>query len=198
MSVFRCRVLTPGLSPSRERPVPQRAPGSLPCPTLSSGTPRAVAPGFSASLETRSRMLDLFEVTRHSLVSSGLPSRVSPMCCPLPQRRPKATLLRREDSIFPARSALVVSHHLGGLLRDPHVPKTVPTALRRALRGASEDASRRRPHTRRTEVRQLLISRAHRVGLVASRLPSWGSLHFTPRAGLPRHESAFVSSPLSG
>jgi hypothetical protein len=71
--VFPCRVPTPSLSPSRERLVPQPALGSLPCPTLTSGTPRAVVTGFPTLTKPHSRVLDLFEVARHSLLFSGSP-----------------------------------------------------------------------------------------------------------------------------
>jgi hypothetical protein len=104
------------------------------------------------------------------------------MCCPLPQRCPRAAPLRQGDSILLTCSARVVSHHLGGLLRD--------LPLRRPCSPRSEERSERRPKTSlvaslpayRAEARQPFIGRAHRVGLVASRLPSWGSLHFAPRA----------------
>lgn len=89
----------------------------------------AVAHRSLASAETYSRTLALVGVTTTRSSPLGFPSRVSPMCCPLPQRHPKVALLRRGDSSFLARSAPVDSHHLGGLLRETHTPKSAGPKL---------------------------------------------------------------------
>ena len=180
---FPCRMLTPGLPPSRERPVPQTALGSLPCPTLTSDTPRAVVAGFPMLNETRSHALALFRVARHSLVFSGSPP--GSLRCAVHSR----SAARRQLHFGEETPSSPLVPPPWSLTTSATYSATYP--LQRPCSPCSEEHSERRPKTPlvaslpacRAEARQPFIGRAHRVGLIASRLPSWGSLHFTPRTG---------------
>jgi len=133
--------------------------------------------------ETRSHVLALFRVAPHSLAFSGSPP--GSLRCAVHSRSAARRQLRfggetPSSPLVPPSWSLTTS-----------ATYSATYALQRPCSPCSEEHSKRRPKTPlvaslpacRAKARQPFVGRAHRVGLVASRLPSWGSLHFTPRSG---------------